>query len=133
MNQNVRKFIEHNIELIEEHNWTALFDQWYTKYHMFDRSVDSLMLRELSDVLQEIGILPNEHRAAREDLIIKYFNEYIDDSIFENEKIVTAGGAINALHSYLGLSLLELRSKFIDICTQRGFTVNSDNTKVVLL
>ena len=132
MNRNVKTFIEHNIELIEEHNWTALFDQWYTKYHMFDRSVDLLMLRELFDVLQEIGILPNEHRAAREELIAKYFNEYIDDKIFENEKIITAGGAINALHSYLGLSLLELKSKFIDICTQRGFKVDSDNTKVSL-
>ena len=132
MNQNVKKFIEHNIELIEEHSWTALFDQWYTKYHMFDHLVDSLMLRELFDVLQEIGILPSEHRAAREELIIKYFNEYLDDSIFENMKTIIAVGAINSLHSYLGLSLLELKSKFIDICTQRGFKVDSDNTKVSL-
>ena len=129
MNSNVKEFIEQNIELIEEHNWTALFDKWYTKYVMFDHDIDALQLRELFDILQEIGILPDEHRAAREELIIKYFNEYIDDSIFENEKIVTAGGAINALHSWLDISIIGLKAQFVDMCTQRGFEVDPESVK----
>ena len=129
MNQNVKEFIEQNIDLIEEHNWIALFDKWYTKYVMFDHTIDDLQLRELFDILQEIGILPHEHRAAREELIIKYFNEYIDDSIFENAKTITASGAINALHSWLCLPIIGLKAQFVDMCKQRGFEMLSDPTK----
>ena len=129
MNQNIKEFIEQNIDLIEQKDWTALFDKWYTKYYMLDTTADDLQLRELFDILQEIGILPNEHRMAREDLIIKYFNEYIDESIFENAKTITASGAITALHSRLGVSLIGLKSQFVDMCKQRGFEMIPDPTK----
>ena len=129
MNQNVKEFIEQNIDLIDQHNWTALFDTWYTKYHMFDRSADNSQLRELFDILQGIGILPHEHRAAREDLIIDYLDEYIDESIFENNKTITASAAILALHSWLGVSIIELKYQFVDMCKQRGFEMLPDATK----
>ena len=121
MNQNVKEFIEQNIDIIDQHDWTAMFNKWYTTYFMFDKTVDALQLRELFDVLQEIGILPHEHEVAREDLIIDYFNEYIEDCIFENNKTITATRAILALHSWLGISMIRLKAQFVDICTQRGF------------
>lgn len=129
MTEHVKQFIEQNIELIEDHNWTALFDKWYTKYVMFDHVVDDLQLRELFDILQEIGILPHEHRAAREDLITHYFNDYIDESIFENAKTITAIGAINSLHSWLGVPLIGLKAQFVDMCKQRGFKMVHDAMK----
>ena len=130
MNQNVKEFIEQNIDLIEEHNWTALFDTWYTRYYMFDKiAADDFQLLELFAILQEIGILPNEHRTAREELLIKYFNEYIDESIFENAKTITAVGAINSLHSWLGMPLIGLKAQFVDMCKQRGFEQLQDPTK----
>ena len=129
MNQNVKEFIEQNIDLIEQQDWTKLFDKWYTKYYMFNKTADALQLRELFDVLQEIGILPHEHRAAREDLITDYLNDYIDESIFENAKTITAVGAINSLHSWLGVPLTGLKAQFVDMCKQRGFELLPDPTK----
>ena len=128
MNKNVKEFIEQNINLIDQHDWPAVFNKWYTKYYMLDISVDALLLRELFDILQEIGILPHEHASAREDLIVDYFNEYIENSIFNNDKVITATGAITALRSYLGLSLVALRTHFVDMCKQRGFKVDPDST-----
>ena len=129
MTDNVKQFIEQNIDLIDQHDWLAVFNKWYTKYYMFDKTADSLQLRELFDVLQKIGILPHEHRMAREDLIIKYFDEYIDDSIFESEKTITAAGAINALHSWLGVPIIGLKAQFADMCKQRGFKMAPDSTE----
>lgn len=128
MNQNVKEFIEQNIDLIDQHDWPAVFNKWYTKYYMFDKTADNLQLRELFDVLQEIGILPHEHQEAREDLITDYFNDYIDNSIFENAQTVTAVGAINSLHSCLGVSLIALKAHFVDMCRQRGFKVDPYST-----
>ena len=121
MNQNVKQFIEQNIDLIDQHDWPAVFNQWYIKYHMFDRTVDNSQLNELFDVLQEIGILPHEHRSAREDLITYYFNEYIEDKIFEHAARISASAAILALHSWLGVPMIGLKAHFIDMCKQRGF------------
>ena len=129
MNQNVKEFIEQNIELIDQQDWTKLFDKWYTKYYMFDKTVDNTQIIELFDVLQEIGILPHEHRMAREELIIHYFNEYIEDQLFESAKTITASGAILALHSWLGVPMIGLKAQFVDMCKQRGFELLPDNTK----
>ena len=124
MNQNVKEFIEQNIDLIDQHDWPAVFNKWYTKYYMFDKTADNLQLRELFDVLQEIEILPYDHQEAREDLITDYINDYIDESIFENAQTITSVGAINSLHSWLGISLIGLKAQFVDLCTQRGFKVD---------
>ena len=112
MTDNVKQFIEQNIDLIDQHDWPAVFNIWYTKYHMFDRTADTLQLRELFDVLQEVGILPHEHIAARENLITDYLNDYIEEAIFENAKTITAVGAINSLHSWLGVSMLRLKAQY---------------------
>ena len=129
MTDNVKRFIEQNIDLIDQHDWPAVFNMWYTKYHMFDNTADTLQLRELFDVLQEIGILPREHIAAREDLITDYLNDYIDEAIFENAKTITPVGAINSLHSWLGVSMLRLKAQFVNICKQRGFEMLPDVAK----
>ena len=129
MTDNVKQFIEQNIDFIDQHDWRAVFNKWYTKYYMFDKTADTLQLRELFDVLQEIGVLPHEHRAAREDLITDYLNDYIDESIFESAKIITAVGAINSLHSWLGVPLIGLKAQFVDMCKQRGFEQLQDPTK----
>lgn len=128
MNQNVKEFIEQNIDLIDQHDWPAVFNKWYTKYYMFDKTADNLQLRELFDVLQEIGILPHEHQSAREDLITDYLNDYVDESIFENVQTITVIGAINSLHSWLGVSLIRLKEQFVDVCTQREFEEHPSST-----
>ena len=122
MNQNVKEFIEQNIDLIEQKDWTNLFDKWYTKYYMFDKTVDNTQIIELFDILQEIGITLYEHELARRELIKRYFNEYIEDKIFTNEKTITGTSAILSLHSWLGVEMMVLKILFTDLCDQRGFT-----------
>ena len=130
MTGNVKQFIEHNIDLIEQHEWTTLFDKWYTTYHQFDLTADAIELRELFDILHEIGIISYEHESARETLITKYFNEYIDDAIFENEHTVSAVGAMNSLHSWLGISMIKLKEQFVNLCKTRDLApVDHDITK----
>ena len=128
MTENVKQFIEENITTIEQQDWQKLFDDWYIVYSMMDVNVDYKQLQELFDIFKESGInLAKESEKARQALIVKYMHEYVEEMQFMQEQTVTWAGAVNSLHSRLGINLLDTKKLFISVCDANGLEPTDDN------
>ena len=128
MTENVKRFIEDNIEIIEQQDWEKLFEDWYFSYSMMDVEVDYKQLKELFDIFRESGInLAKESETARESLIVKYMNEYVEEKQFLEEETVTWAAAVNSLHSRLGVNLIDTKNLFRSVCETKGLEPTSDN------
>lgn len=128
MTENVKRFIEDNIEIIEQQDWEKLFEDWYFGYSMMDVEVDYKQLKELFDIFRESGInLAKESETARESLIVKYMNEYVEEKQFLEEETVTWAAAVNSLHSRLGVNLIDTKNLFRSVCEAKGLEPTSDN------
>lgn len=128
MTENVKRFIEDNIEIIEQQDWEKLFEDWYFGYSMMDVNVDYKQLKELFDIFRESGInLAKESETARESLIVKYMNEYVEEKQFLEEETVTWAAAVNSLHSRLGVNLIDTKNMFRSVCEAKGLEPTSDN------
>lgn len=128
MTDNVKQFIEENIITIEQQDWQKLFDDWYFSYFMMDRDVDYKQLQELFGIFRESGInLAKESETARESLIVKYMHEYVEEKQFMEEETVTWAGAVNNLHSRLGVNLLVTKKLFKSVCDAAGLEPTDDN------
>lgn len=128
MTENVKQFIEENITTIEQQDWQKLFDDWYFSYSMMNRDVDYNQLKELFDIFRESGInLAKESERARQALIVKYMHEYVEEMQFIGEETVSYVGAINSLHSKLGVNLIDMKNLFISVCESNGLTPTADS------
>ena len=128
MTENVKQFIEENITTIERQDWQKLFDDWYIVYSMIDVNVDYKQLQELFDIFKESGInLAKESEKARQALIVKYMHEYVEEMQFMEEETVTWAGAVNSLHSRLGVSLLDTKKLFKAVCDSNGLEPTTDD------
>lgn len=128
MTDNVKTFIEENITTIEQQDWEKLFEDWYDAYSMMDRDVDYNQLKELFDIFSEAGInLAEESRTARESLIVNYMNEYVDEMQFMEEETVSWAGAVNSLHSRLGVNLIDTKKLFRSVCDSNGLDPTTDD------
>ena len=127
MTDNVKQFIEENITTIEQQDWQKLFDDWYFRYSMMDVNVDYKQLQELFDIFRESGInLAKESETARQSLIVKYMHEYVEEMQFMEEETVTWAGAVNHLHSRLGVNLLDTKNLFRSVCESNGLEPITD-------
>ena len=128
MTDNIKQFIEENITTIEQQDWQKLFEEWYSGYFMIDRDVDYTQLQELFNIFGKSGInLSEESETARQSLIIKYMNEYIEEMQFIKKETVTWAGAVNSLHSRLGLTLVDTMKLFRSACDAEGLEPTDDN------
>ena len=128
MTDNVKQFIEENITTIEQEDWQKLFDDWYFGYSMMDRDVDYNQLKELFDIFRGAGInLDKESELARQSLIVKYMHEYVEEMQFMAEETVSWAGAVNSLHSRLGVNLLDTKKLFQSVCDANGLEPTDDN------
>lgn len=128
MTDNVKQFIEENITTIEQQDWQKLFDTWYFTYSMMDVNVDYKQLQELFDIFRESGInLAKESEVARQSLIVKYMHEYVEEMQFMQEETVSWAGAVNHLHSRLGVNLLDTKKLFKAVCESNGLEPTDDN------
>ena len=128
MTDNVKRFIEENITTIEQQDWEKLFEDWYFVYSTINMDADYKQLQELFDIFRESGInLAKESKEARQSLIVKYMNEYIEEMQFMEEEAVTWAGAVNSLHSKLGVNLLDTKKLFRSVCDGNRLEPADDN------
>ena len=128
MTDNVKQFIEENIKTIEQEDWQKLFDDWYIVYSMMDVNVDYKQLQELFDIFKKSGInLAKESEIARQSVIVKYMHEYVEERQFMGEETVTWAGAVNSLHSKLGVNILDSKKLFRSVCESMGLEPTDDN------
>ena len=128
MTENVKQFIEENITTNEQQDWQKLFDDWYIGYSKTDIDADYKQLQELFDIFKVSGInLAKESQTARHSLIVKYMHEYVEEMQFMEEETVTWAGAVNSLHSRLGVNLLDTKKLFKSVCDANGLEPTDDN------
>lgn len=128
MTNNIKQFIEENITTIEQEDWQKLFEEWYSGYFIMNKDTDYTQLQELFDIFRESGInLAKESKLARESLIVKYMHEYVEEMQFMQEETVTWAGAVNSLHSRLGVNLLDTKKLFRSVCDTKGLDPTDDN------
>ena len=128
MTDNVKQFIEENITTIEHEDWQKLFDDWYFRYSMRNVEVDYKQLQELFQIFSASGInLRKQSELARESLIVKYMQEYIEEQQFLEEEAVTWAGAVNSLRSRLGIHLIDTNKLFRSVCDANGLEPTNDN------
>lgn len=128
MTEIVKRFIEDNIETIEQQDWQKLFEDWYFGYSEMNRDVDYKQLKELFDIFKASGInLAEESETARQSLIVKYMHEYVEESQGIGEDTVTWAGAVNSLYSRLGVNLLDTKKLFRSVCDANGLEPTDDN------
>ena len=134
MTDNVKKFIEENIEAINDNDYKAVFDNWYDKYFLFDVDKDALQLRELFNIFIDAGIaFEAKSEEARKQVIKEGMLYYINDERFMESDYATRIGAIKSLHSRLGFGIITLSNLFIELCEEQGLEfVDSIKSKVKL-
>lgn len=124
MTDHVKRFIEENIELIEEQKWFELFDLWYDTNNNKNHKNDNLMLFELFDVLNVIGINQDAHEDARTKVLLKHIEEFIQSHKY---KTITTIDTVVKLHSYLGFDYSVIAELFEDVCKRKGFKQPNKN------
>ena len=104
----IKKFVETNIELIEDNKWFLLFMNWYNNPHK--EFPDTQQWNELIEVLQHIdkNILETT-KNQREGVIITITRATIDDikrnqDMWAKGKKISLGFLLMDLYSTLGLS-----------------------------
>lgn len=118
MTPKVKRFIEENIELIEQEKWFELFDLWYNTNNTKYRKDDNLMLFELFDVLNVLGINQDAHEDVRTKVLLKHIEELIQSHKY---KRIATIDTIMKLRSYLGFDYFVLKKLFEDVCKKKGF------------
>ena len=116
----VKRFIELNIDFIEQEDWYKVFINWYTNCGKGTRS-DSQNLQELFNVFNAADIdLYADSEKARKEIIAEHMYDYIEDVLSNdsNASEITLPEVIKHLNSKLGISLIDLNNLFKDV-TQR--------------
>ena len=108
----IKKFVETNIEIIEDNKWFLLFMSWYNNPHK--EFPDTQQWNELIEVLQHIdkNILETT-KTHREGVIITITRATIDDikrnqDMWARGKKISLGFLLMDLYSTLGLSKEEI-------------------------
>ena len=124
MTDHVKRFIEDNIEFIEEEDWRGVFLSWYLHYGSGDNIKDLRYVNELFDILQTI--YPNVQVDSHDDrmeIIVDNFVDYIHMKENDPDAIkVSWSGAHNYLLSGLGFQE-ENKSHFRRAAQQCGYRI----------
>ena len=101
----LKRFIEDNIEYIENNDWDQLFKEWYNLYACVDPQIDAEYLKELFKSLQMAGIdCKEQSRDARTHIVEEAIKEYVVEQRIKKQPYATTVGAVNYVQSWLGVS-----------------------------
>lgn len=113
MTDNVKKFIEQNINLLENKKYYNAFTLWYL--HYYDAKTDTASLNELFRVFRTAEIdLDKESEEARKQIIKERMLDYIDNVLeFDpNITFITLPDVLQNLRSRLDVRLTTLNNLF---------------------
>lgn len=113
MTDNVKQFIEKNINLLENKKYYNAFTLWYL--HYYDAKTDTASLNELFRVFRTAEIdLDKESEEARRQIIKERMLNYIDNVLgFDPDTtFMTLPDVLKNLRSRLDVRLVELNNLF---------------------
>jgi hypothetical protein len=119
MTQFIKKFIEKNIQLIEDAKWRDVFLAWYDDAEDLWPD-DANEFKEFLHTLQDVGIdsnLDTAHAVIQDIIEDKIIAE--KNSMLQN-KHVSIFAIVNNLNSFLGHSEQDIKKIIDDIATKLG-------------
>ena len=102
--ESVKRFIELNIEFIEQDKWYEVFVNWYTNgndYYLF----------EFIEALKEAGINIDDYADERKN-VVEQMSKYIFEDKLKSSNRITKGQVEGELASDLGLPYDDIQEIF---------------------
>ena len=119
MTQFIKKFIEKNIDLIEDNKWDEVFLNWYNDAdNLWPDDKDEF--KEFISLLHDADIEPDLNVA---DAVIKGIIEdkiIVEKNTMLQTKHVSIFGIVNNLNSFLGHSEQDIKKIIDDTATKMG-------------
>lgn len=112
--EQVKRFIELNIDYIEQDRWYEVFVNWYTNgndYYLF----------EFIEALKEAGINIDDYEDERKR-VIKQVSKYIFQDKLKSSNRVTKSDMGESLASDLGLSYDDIMKIFDEVAKELNLT-----------
>ena len=110
----VKRFIELNIDFIEQDKWYEVFVNWYTNgndYYLF----------EFIEALKEAGINIDDYADERKK-VIEQMSKYIFEDKLKSSNRISRNGAETELASDLGLSYDDITEIFDKVAKELKLT-----------
>ena len=100
----VKRFIELNIDFIEQEDWYKVFVNWYT-------NGDDYYLFEFIEALKEAGINIDDYADERKN-VVEQMSKYIFEDKLKSSNRITKGQVEGELASDLGLPYDDIQEIF---------------------
>ena len=131
MTEFVKRFVEENIEPIEQQDWSEVVSLWYGAA-VSDFSYSDDEFNELSKVLSSAGIPFMElSLKARKDFVISVMSQYLEDEIdtarYRGNDEIKKNDILMMLVSDLGFIKEELE-EFLDDVAENVYKIDVDFT-----
>ena len=114
LSEPIKRFIELNIDLIEQDKWYEVFVNWYTNgndYYLF----------EFIEALEEAGINIDDYADERKR-VIEQMSKYIFEDKLKSSNRITKSHAEMELASDLGLPYNDIREIFEKVAKDMNLT-----------
>lgn len=120
----VKRFIEENVESIDQKKYYKMFLNWYSEV---DDWPDTALIKDLFDVLRKIDIYPEDTEDARQTVLEGAITDILDFFKNSNEKYFETYRILYRLRSNLGFSVEDVLETTIDIAKSQGLKVDIEN------
>lgn len=120
----VKRFIELNIDFIEQDKWYEVFVNWYTNgndYYLF----------EFIEALKEAGINIDDYADERKK-VIEQMSKYIFEDKLKSSNRISRNGAEMELASDLGLSYDDITEIFEKVAKELKLAKATNGSKVIV-
>ena len=127
ISEHVKKFIEENIDLIEQRDWHQLFLKWYYRYASLDNKKDSSRLSELHEALSvAFPDIQFDTVKSRNQIVQEEMENYIKQRLNTPEALVVSyDRCLESLNSRLWLDAGVLQDLFRRAAKACGLYSNS--------
>ena len=110
----VKRFIELNIDFIEQEDWYKVFVNWYT-------NGDDYYLFEFIEALKEAGINIDDYADERKN-VVEQMSKYIFEDKLKSSNRITKSQAEAELASHLGLPYDDILEIFDKVAKDMNLT-----------
>ena len=134
MTDQVKRFIEENIDIINNEEWHQMFLSWYLHYGSHNSAEDRRRLNELVNVIEstiDSDFGPKSYQ-YRHEIIEDMFEEYINICINKGLDAATLFGAKQHLNTHLGFDDFIFSALWRKAAKKCGFELLSPKTTINL-
>ncbi len=119
MKKTIKRFIEQNIENIDQDNWEAVFQNWYD-------SLGDLSENDFNDFLETLNNIEIHPDLDTRKSVLLTAIENILDLFMSNTHNVSLSLVLSGLNSYLGIPEAIVKSMIFDVAMCKKLRYDSE-------